>query len=61
MITQETDHQISTYNASSIEQRAIFDASPKLGANANKFKDSTIKKEGRLRDSKTDTISKQGG
>ena len=30
IITQETDLQISTHNASSIEQRAIFDQSPKL-------------------------------
>ena len=30
ILTQETDLQISTHNASSIEQRAIFDQSPKL-------------------------------
>ena len=30
IITQETDLQISTFQASQMEQRAIFDTSPKL-------------------------------
>ena len=30
IITQETDMQISTYQASTIDQKPIFDSSPKL-------------------------------